>query len=115
MICLAKRCIGSWGLRDNLKNHGQKTVVLSFQKFYNNTKYYQLFSKILKYHYKAPIFSKYLKIISFPSETLKREPRPLQKIADNYPKYLLTMDSIQPNANYDGIQKKNLLDWLLEE
>ena len=25
------------------------------------------------------------------------------------------MDNIQPNANYDGIQKKNLLDWLLEE
>ena len=49
------------------------------------------------------------------SETLKRELRPLQKISDNYPKYLLTMDSIQPNANYDGIQKKNLLDWLLEE
>ncbi len=49
------------------------------------------------------------------SETLKRELRPLQKISDNYPKYLLTMDSIQPNANYDGIQKKNLMDWLLEE
>ena len=49
------------------------------------------------------------------SETLKRELRPLQKISDHYPKYLLTMDSIQPNANYDGIQKKNLLDWLLEE
>lgn len=52
---------------------------------------------------------------TFPSETLKRELRPLQTISDNYPKYLLTMDSIQPNANYDGIQKKNLLDWLLEE
>lgn len=49
------------------------------------------------------------------SETLKRELRPLEKISDHYPKYLLTMDSIQPNANYDGIQKKNLLDWLLEE
>ena len=53
--------------------------------------------------------------MSFPTETLKRELRPLQKIADNYPKYLLTMDNIQPNANYDGLQKKNLLDWLLEE
>jgi hypothetical protein len=56
-----------------------------------------------------------LKIISSPSATLKRELCPLQKIADHYPKYLLTMDSIQPNANYDGIQKKNLMDWLLEE
>ena len=90
-------------------------MVLSFQKFYNNTKYHLLFPIIFKYHYKAPIISKYLKIISFPTETLKRELRPLQKISDHYPKYLLTMDSIQPNANYDGIQKKNLLDWLLEE
>lgn len=48
------------------------------------------------------------------TETLKRELRPLQKITDQYPKYLLTMDTIQPNANYDGIEKKNLLDWLME-
>ncbi|HHW7568264.1 TPA: ATP-binding protein [Mannheimia haemolytica] len=48
------------------------------------------------------------------SETLARELRPLQAISDQYPKYLLTMDSIQPNVNYNGIQKKNILDWLLE-
>ncbi|MFA9487550.1 MULTISPECIES: ATP-binding protein [unclassified Mannheimia] len=49
------------------------------------------------------------------SETLERELRPLQAISDQYPKYLLTMDTIQPNANYNGIQKKNILDWLLEQ
>lgn len=49
------------------------------------------------------------------SETLERELRPLQAINDQYPKYLLTMDTIQPNANYNGIQKKNILDWLLEQ
>ncbi|MDD0822885.1 ATP-binding protein [Mannheimia sp. AT1] len=48
------------------------------------------------------------------AETLERELRPLQMIDDQYPKYLLTMDIIQPNANYNGIQKKNILDWLLE-
>ena len=90
-------------------------LLFYFQKFLNKTKYYQLIPKIWKYHYKSPIISKNLKIISSPYETLKRELRPLQKISDHYPKYLLTMDSIQPNANYDGIQKKNLMDWLLEE
>ncbi|MHB9782474.1 ATP-binding protein [Streptococcus sp. 10F2] len=48
-------------------------------------------------------------------ETLERELRPLQAIADQHPKYLLTLDQIQPEANYDGIQKKSLIDWLLED
>ncbi len=47
-------------------------------------------------------------------ETLERELRPLQAIDDQYPKYLLTLDQIQPEANYDGIQKKSLLNWLLD-
>ncbi|MBG9368076.1 ATP-binding protein [Streptococcus sp. NLN64] len=47
--------------------------------------------------------------------TLERELRPLQAIKDQYPKYLLTLDQIQSEANYDGIQKKALLNWLLEE
>lgn len=48
-------------------------------------------------------------------KTLERELRPLQAIHDQHPKYLLTLDQIQPEANYDGIQKKSLIDWLLEE
>ncbi len=47
--------------------------------------------------------------------TLKRELAPFRKIADNYPKYLLTLDEIFGNADYEGIQKRNVLDWLLEE
>ena len=35
-----------------------------------------------------------------------------KKIADNYPKYLLTLDD-DPNADFDGIRKLNALDWLL--
>ena len=47
-------------------------------------------------------------------ETLERELRPLEAIKDFFPKYLLTMDTIQPTANYNGIEKKNIIDWLLE-
>ena len=48
-------------------------------------------------------------------ETLERELRPLEAIKDQFPKYLLTMDTIQPTANYNGIEKKNIIDWLLEK
>ncbi|MCD9225180.1 ATP-binding protein [Lactobacillus helveticus] len=46
---------------------------------------------------------------------LARELRPLKEIRDSYPKYLLTMDTFNKDANYDGIQNKNILDWLLEK
>lgn len=46
--------------------------------------------------------------------TLARELAPLQAIWDNYPKTLLTLDTLFGNANYDGIKKTNVLDWLLE-
>lgn len=44
---------------------------------------------------------------------LARELAPLRKIRDNYPKYLLTLDEVFGDMNYDGIQKKNVLQWLL--
>lgn len=47
--------------------------------------------------------------------TLKRELEPLQKIPDNHPKLLLTLDEYMQNANYDGIRKLNVLDWLLNK
>ena len=46
--------------------------------------------------------------------TLERELTPLQDINGHYPKYILTMD-IDPIADYDGIKKVNVLDWLLEK
>lgn len=45
--------------------------------------------------------------------TLKRELAPFKKVGDNYPKYLLTLDEAFSNVDYDGIKKKNVLDWLL--
>jgi predicted AAA+ superfamily ATPase len=47
--------------------------------------------------------------------TLKRELAPLRKVQDNYPKYLLTLDEIFGSADYDGIKKINVLDWLLDK
>lgn len=44
-------------------------------------------------------------------DTLRRELSPLQSISDHYPKLLLTMD-LDPAADYDGIRKLNVLDWL---
>lgn len=46
---------------------------------------------------------------------LERELRPLQSIKDSYPKYLLTLDDFNKEANYDGIKKLSVIDWLLEK
>ena len=46
---------------------------------------------------------------------LDRELRSLEIIKDNYPKYLLTLDTYEKEANYGGIKKLNALDWLMEE
>ena len=45
--------------------------------------------------------------------TLKRELASLQNINNHYPKYILTMD-VDPEVDYDGIRKMNVLDWLLK-
>ena len=45
--------------------------------------------------------------------TLKRELEPLQRIPDNHPKVLLTLDEIPRSANYDGIRQAHIVDWLL--
>ncbi|GAB2027975.1 ATP-binding protein [Lactovum odontotermitis] len=46
---------------------------------------------------------------------LDRELRSLEMINDDYPKMLLTLDVINKNGNYNGIIKKNALEWLMEE
>lgn len=45
-------------------------------------------------------------------ETFDREIRPLENIRDNYEKTILTMDRLTP-GNYNGIQVRYLLDWLI--
>ena len=46
--------------------------------------------------------------------TLKRELASLQRISDQYPKYILTLDD-DPSADYDGIKRINVLKWLMGE
>ena len=47
-------------------------------------------------------------------ETFDREMKPLMNIRDNYEKIILTGDRFTI-GNYDGIQVRNLPDWLLEK
>ena len=47
--------------------------------------------------------------------TLKRELNAFKNIKDNYPKYLITLDDVMVNTDYDGIKVVNALEWLLEE
>lgn len=44
---------------------------------------------------------------------LQRELAPLRKVRDNYPKYLLTLDEVFGTADYGGIKKLNVVEWLL--
>jgi len=44
--------------------------------------------------------------------TLEREFAALEKINDNYPKFLLTTDSFAQNRN--GVKHLNVFNWLLE-
>jgi len=47
-------------------------------------------------------------------KVLERELKSLQKTGDHYPKYLLTLD-MDLEADYDGITKINVIDWLTKE
>ena len=46
--------------------------------------------------------------------TLERELSALESINDHYPKFILTMD-VDPEVDYNGIRKMNVLDWLLDK
>lgn len=47
------------------------------------------------------------------SRTLEREIRPLQKVQNNYPKCIMTLD-IDPVADFAGIKRFNVLDYLMK-
>ena len=47
-------------------------------------------------------------------KVLERELRSLQKTGDHYPKFLITYD-MDIEADYDGITKINIVDWLLNK
>ncbi|VEI78009.1 Uncharacterised protein [Mannheimia haemolytica] len=47
-------------------------------------------------------------------DTVKREFSPLQEIADNYPKYVITMDELWQD-NLGGVAHLNVVDFLMED
>lgn len=46
--------------------------------------------------------------------TAQRELSAFKQVEDNYPKFLLTLDESFGTANYNGVQKVNIIAWLLE-
>ncbi|MCX6583923.1 MAG: ATP-binding protein [Candidatus Aminicenantes bacterium] len=48
------------------------------------------------------------------AEVVEREFTPLQQVKDNYPKYVLSMDTLWGN-DYEGIKRMNLMDFLLSD
>ena len=81
------------GYRVSVGKSGSKEIDFIAQQPGGKTEYYQVAQSVLA------------------AETLRRELAPLQSIDDNYPKYLLSRDA--DDANYNGIQHINVLDWLL--
>lgn len=47
-------------------------------------------------------------------EVVTREFTPLQQVKDNYPKFVLSMDTIWGN-DHEGIKRMNLMDFLLSD
>ena len=76
--------------------HLQKGEIDFIAQKYGIIEYYQVSQSVLDPH------------------TLERELKPLEQIQDHYPKFLLTFDVINKNASYNGIQQRNVLEWLLD-
>lgn len=55
-----------------------------------------------------------IKLLVREGKTLEIELFVLESINDHYPKFILTLD-IDPEIDYNGIRKLNVLDWSLEE
>ncbi len=75
--------------------HNDKEIDFVVQKMNNEREYYQVAYTVND------------------EKTSKREISAFKSIKDNYPKYLLTLDF--DNTSIDGIQKLNVIDWLLQE
>jgi uncharacterized protein len=57
--------------------------------------------------------SVFVKVLTVDENTKEREFKAFEKIADSYPKWLITMDRFDMSQN--GIIHKNVFDFLLEE
>lgn len=74
--------------------HNDKEIDFVVQKANNEREYYQVAFTVND------------------EKTFNREISAFDKVKDNYPKFLLTLDF--DNTSINGIQKTNVIDWLLE-
>ena len=58
------------------------------------------------------LFSSFQAYMLSSPDTIEREFSALRNIKDNYPKYVISMDTIFGN-DFEGIQRINLIDFLL--
>lgn len=81
------------------------------EKYFQNLSFFCSFGKKFpKLDFLGYVISTLIK----DENVLERELRSLQKTGDHYPKILLTLD-MDLEADYDGIRKINVVDWLLKE
>jgi predicted AAA+ superfamily ATPase len=75
--------------------NNEKEIDFIVQKPNNEREYYQVAHTVID------------------EKTFNREISAFKNIRDNYPKYLLTLDF--DNVNIEGVQKLNVIDWLLKQ
>ncbi len=109
-----------------LRNHVKSSDVIDYNKLYENVVYLEMLSRgyeinvgklgeyevdfiCMKDRNKLYIQVAYLLL---DSEVVEREFRPLKKIDDNYPKYVISGDKHDFSGN--GIIHKNIIDFLLD-
>ena len=85
----------------------RKGNVYVFQFDKNEIDFFVINSNEIKYYQVA--------LTVLDENTLKRELDAFKNIKDNYPKYLITLDDVMVNTDYDGIKVVNALEWLLGE
>lgn len=100
---------------DYLKKHGVKSSQIIHINLedadYDFKDYKELYSFISE---KLNTNDKFYVFLDEVQNVLERELKSLQKTDDYYPKILLTLD-MDLEADYDGITKMNVVDWLLKE
>jgi predicted AAA+ superfamily ATPase len=56
----------------------------------------------------------YFQVASTARNLLAKKLSPLQKLKDNHPKYILSLDETPFRSDHNGIIQRNLIEWLLE-
>ena len=110
-----------------LRNHIKSSDIIDYNKLYENVVYLEMLSR--GYEINIGKFGEYevdficvkdgkkiylqVAYLLADSEVIEREFRPLKKIDDNYPKYVISGD--KHNFSGNGIIHKNIIDFLLDD